>query len=363
MIEGHGGNVYAMARQLGCQPEEILDMSSNINPLGMPPGLQTCLQDHVDCIGMLPEADASTAGRNLAALLNVDACRVLAGNGTTQFIYSACAAVKMRKALIVGPTYADYADACRMHGIEPQYFLTHAGTGFEVDLAQLGRQIPGYHAVFICNPNNPTGRGIPVDALADLCRTHPQTHFIVDESYLPFSPGYENQSMAHCRLENVSVLWSMSKIFGVPGLRAGFLIAGENTVSRFKRFMQPWSMNSMAQAAMDYLGNHRSAVDAFITSTRDFLMTERQRFANRLDACQALTVFPSETSYLLIGLRRGLNAQTVCAHMAKARILIRNCSNFYGLSDSYVRVALKDEDANRSAARKLKEAAQGVPRP
>lgn len=371
MIQGHGGNIFAVARLLGCRPGEIIDMSSNINPLGAPPGLREHLLDHLDRIGVLPEVDSRTAIAHMAGLLNVDTRRMLAGNGTTQFIYTVCPALDARKVLVVGPTYADYADACRMHRLAPSYFLADAPTRFEVHLDLLDRGIKGFDAVFICNPNNPTGTQIPREALIQLCRANPRTHFIIDESYLPFAPGGRPgsmaesmaESMATCELENVSVLWSFSKIFGSPGLRAGFLIASEATIGRFQRYMQPWGLNSLAQAAVDYIGHHPRTVMAFVENTRRYLEKERWQFRDDLASVNAITLYPSVTSYILIGLPQGFHAESVYAHMAQKRILIRNCSNFHGLSNRFVRVALKDSPVNRLAAGHLVEYLQpsGIP--
>jgi threonine-phosphate decarboxylase len=363
VIQGHGGNIFAVARLLGCRPGEIIDMSSNINPLGVPPGLREHLLDHLDRIGVLPEVDSRTAVAHMAALLDVDTRRMLAGNGTTQFIYTVCPALDAQKVLIVGPTYADYADACRMHRLEPSYFLADATAHFEVHLDMLDQGIKGFDTVFICNPNNPTGTLIPCEALIQLCRANPHTHFIIDESYLPFAPsdqlegmaGSMAESMAACELENVSVLWSFSKIFGSPGLRAGFLIANEATIDRFQRYMQPWSLNSLAQAAIDYLGHNRGTVMAFVENTRRYLAKERLQFRDDLASVIAITLYPSVTSYILIGLPQGFNAEGVYQHMAQKRILIRNCSNFHGLSNRFVRVALKDSPVNRTAAGHLVE--------
>lgn len=353
MIQGHGGNIYAMARKLGCRTDEIIDMSSNINPLGMPPGLMDSLRERLNRAGALPEVDAAAAVDGMAALLGVDAGRVLAGNGTTQFIYTACPALDTRKALIVGPTYADYADACRMHYIEPDFFLADAGTRFDVDLERLGQWLDDADTVFICNPNNPTGRLIPHARLRRFCQAHSKVRFIIDESYLPFAPAEQSQSMTTCELENVSVLWSASKIFGMPGLRAGFLIANSDIVSRFQRFMQPWSLNSLAQAAVEFLVNDPAATMQFIEKTRGYLEKERQCFQDDLAAETSLDVYSSLTSYFLIRLPQGGDAGEVCGRMARQRILIRNCSNFHGLSDRFVRVALKDPEANRLAAERL----------
>jgi threonine-phosphate decarboxylase len=360
MIRGHGGDIYATARRLDCLPEDIVDMSSNINPLGMPQELRVYLRDRLDTVGVLPEADGRSAARQIAGLLGIEARRILAGNGTTHFIYTACPALASRKVLIVGPTYADYADACRMHGIEPQYFLTREDQRFDVRLNLLDQAVNGMDTVFVCNPNNPTGRLIPRDGLLQLCHSHPDTHFIIDESYMPFVPGGRPLSMGHEDLANVSVLWSISKIFGLPGIRAGFLIGGEATVERFRRFMQPWGLNSLAQAAAAWLGSHSAAVAEFMDRTRAFLEEERRRFRERLAEATRLDLFESRTSYLLMALPAGMRAGDLCRAMEQQRILIRDCGNFHGLSNRYVRVALKDPRVNRLAAGCLVEFLTGA---
>lgn len=355
MIQGHGGNIYAMARQLGCRPEEIVDMSSNINPLGMLPGLSDHLQSRIDSVSALPEVDSQAAIGSMAHFLEVDPSRMLAGSGTTQFIYTACPALEARNVLIAGPTYADYADACRVHGIEPVHFLATEETRFEVDYERLDQALCGMDTAFICNPNNPTGRLMPHDRLLQLCRQHPKTQFIIDESYLSFAPTDQALTMASCELDNVSVLWSFSKIFGSPGLRAGFLIANRGTVLRFQHFMQPWSLNAMAQEAIAYLGSQRSMAMDYIEKTRSFLEKERGFFIDTLVAHVRMKLYKSVTSYLLLSLPKELKADKVCAHMAKNRILIRNCGNFHGLSHRFVRIALKDPEMNRRVARELAE--------
>ena len=355
MIRGHGGNVYDLARRLGCAPEEILDLSSNINPLGMPPGLLDHLRGRLGVIGVLPEADGRSAARHMAALLGLSADRILAGNGTTQFIYSVCPALGARQVLIVGPTYADYADACRMHRIEPRYFLTRVQNQFDIDWTELDQALADMDVAFVCNPNNPTGRLIPHDLLLALCQAQPRTHFVIDESYLPFVPTSHAQSMAGCELPNVSVMHSISKIFGVPGLRAGFLIANPAIVARFIDFMQPWILNSLAQEALAWLYRNHAQVEAFVAETHGYLETERGTFRQALASGAQMMVYPSLTSYLLVGLPDSWRADEVCALMAQERLLIRNCSNFYGLSDRFIRVALKHTDLNRLAARRLVE--------
>lgn len=352
MIKGHGGNVVALAEELGCPAEAITDMSSNINPLGTMPGLIAHIREHLDRIRVLPEVDARASIGAVAGLLGVAPERVLAGGGTTQFIYTACAALNAKRVLILGPTYADYTDGCRIHGIEPEFFLSEARHGFQPQVERLRQIVPAFDTVFLCNPNNPTGQLIGQQTLFELCASHPQVRFIIDESYLPFAPANQATSMTDCGLDNVIVLWSVSKIFGMPGLRAGFLVANEGVAERFSRFMQPWCVNSLAQEAVCFLGDHLTEVAAFIEQTRDYLRQEGALFAKRL-AKARLTLFPSVTSYFLMQLDAHITASEVCAQVGRQRFLIRNCANFHGLDERYIRIALKDAATNEAVCRHL----------
>lgn len=355
MLYGHGGNIFQLARQLGCATDDIIDMSSNINPLGSPPGLLAHLKNRLDSVGVLPEVDSRTVSDGMASLLGVATVRVLAGGGTTQFIYTACTALGAHKVLIVGPTYADYADAVRMHGSAPLFYLTQAENDFQVDTDELESALEGCDTAFLCNPNNPTGTLVPGTKLEALCRKFPHINFIIDESYLPFVPAEAHETMMHRPLDNVIVLYSVSKIYGIPGLRAGFLVASPEVIERFRALIPPWSLNSPAQEALTFIIRNPSAVAAFVAETQRYLDMERRAFCRRMGDCPGLKVFDSVTSYLLMQLPAELTSDAVCDTMGHYRILIRNCSNFHGLSDRYVRLALKAREINRMAAERLVE--------
>jgi threonine-phosphate decarboxylase len=310
------------------------------------------LKNRLELLRYLPEVDGRSTARAIAGLLEVDESRVLAGGGTTQFIYTACKALDTRRALIVAPTYADYTDGCRVNGIEPAFFLTQEETGFQPDLDRLAAVLSDYDTVFLCNPNNPTGRLADHAELVALCRAHAQVRFLIDESYLPFVPTGQDASMSRCCLDNVIVLWSTSKIFGMPGLRAGFLVAEPTVTASFQHFMQPWCVNTLAQEAIGFLGHNLEAARAFIDRTRAYLADQGARFRQRLQG-GPLLVHPSLTSYFLIRLPERIPAETVCQALAAKRFLIRNCANFHGLSDRHIRIALKDEAANEAVARHL----------
>jgi threonine-phosphate decarboxylase len=363
VIGGHGGNIYDLARELGCSPVDIIDLSSNVNPLGPPPGLCDYLSQHMQAIGVLPEVDNRGMIQGYAEHLSVSTERLVAGSGTTQFIYSIPRVLDVKKALIVGPTYSDYADACRMHGIAPIFFLCREGQEFQPDLDRLEEESAVADTVFVCNPNNPTGALIPAERLKRLCLRHPKVRFIVDESYLPFVAGGEAHSLAACGLENVIVLLSISKIYRIPGLRVGFLIAAPAIADAFAGSIWPWSVGSLSQAAVSFLSGAGGALSAFVAETRGYLEDQRRELRRRFASVPGLKVYPSTTSFVLIRLPEGLSAATTWSHLARERILIRNCGNFRGLSDRFIRIAPKDSETTRRVAERLAELSARPPGP
>jgi threonine-phosphate decarboxylase len=201
---------------------------------------------------------------------------------------------------------------------------------------------------------------MPAAALEDLCRRHRQVRFVVDESYLPFVRDGENESLVACSHPNLVVLNSMSKIFRVPGLRIGFAVAPQPIVDILRPHILPWSVNALAQAAVHFLMTREPGISNFIRSTREFLETERNLLRRRLGGDTRFVLFESTTAFVLTGLGSALSAEGICAELAAARILIRNCANFTGLSSRYVRVSLKTAEANRDLAQRLLAIASGT---
>lgn len=353
MIIGHGGNIFALAEKLGCLPGDIIDMSSNINPLGPMPGIMAHLRENLSDLEMLPEADAGGLILKFSSQYGVEPEKILAGSGTTQFIYTLPMALDARQALILGPTYADYADACRMYNTACRWEIASEDTAFVPDLDSLAAKIPGMDLVFICNANNPTGRLIPGSDLDAICRAHPRTVFVIDESYLPFVPEAENETMLDRPLSNVVVLHSMSKIYKIPGLRLGFLVGPEKIIEKLRKYQLPWGVNALAQTAAHFLFDEKRAADAFVRKTRAYIRTEMQDFFKNLSGHELLELYPSVTTFMLVKLPASLRAGQVCDIFSRKKILLRNCANFHGLSDRFIRISLKHPQINRRVAEEL----------
>jgi threonine-phosphate decarboxylase len=353
MIRGHGGNIYALAKALGCRPEAIIDMSSNVNPFGPPPGLLTHLKERLLRIGALPEVDARSAVERFAHHCGLPAMQVAIASGTTQLIYQLPRALKTKRALIIGPTYADYRDGCARHRVESVLCLAGQENSFHPDVNAFRADLKDFDTVYVCNPNNPTGTLIGRQTLADLCREFPATRFIVDESYLPFVQGREEVTLVRDRPPNALVLHSMSKIFRIPGLRIGFAIGEAEIIRCLEDHALPWNINSLALEAVHYLLDAEDAMAAFVRDTQDRLAYEQTAMLERLSVIPGLHVFPSATGFFLVRLPASYQSSAVCRKLAEEKILVRDCANFEGLSDRFIRISLQDGDTNRRCARAL----------
>ncbi|MCG8473622.1 MAG: pyridoxal phosphate-dependent class II aminotransferase [Desulfobacterales bacterium] len=355
MIIGHGGNIYKLAKELGVRPLDITDMSSNLNPLGPPSGLMDHLKEKLSTIVSLPEVDAGHIKGLLAEKYGISPELILAGNGTTEFIYSIPRALKTRRALIVGPTYADYRDACEMYGAEADFLVAQKENAFCVDAMDIAEASTGYDTVFLCNPNNPTGTMVSPEAIKTMAESRPEVRFVIDESYLPFACDAYGQSVARFGLANVIVLNSMSKVFRIPGLRVGFLMAPAAIISEFEKYVLPWSVNAMAQAAVTFILEGGQAIDAFLSSTRSYVKKEKDRFVAALEAMEGITPFSAETYFVICELHGENKAADLWAALAKEAVLIRDCTNFIGLEGEFVRFSLKEEAVNDRLIELLKK--------
>jgi len=356
MITGHGGNIRELAENLGCHVNDIIDMSSNLNPLGPPENIEKIISNNLDKIRSLPEPDALTMKKNFAKFYGINHSCVAAGNGTTWFIYSVPQALGSKKALIAGPTYSDYKDACIMHGVKVAHCPAEESNIFNPDIDKISAMAQQADTVFICNPNNPTGCLISREKLEFLIEKHENTVFIVDESYLPFVERAQDISMVKkLKYKNLIVLSSMSKIFKIPGLRTGFLSASKNIVEKIMTHYQPWSVNALAQAVINDIFDHPEKIEPFYQKTKKFITTEKQIFLEHLNNIQGIQLFDSKTYFILARLTNNTKSKEFCAEIARNKILIRDCSNFTGLSDAHVRFSLKTRQENLDLAKLIKQ--------
>lgn len=339
----HGGNIYDVARTTGVEPGDIIDFSASINPLGTPRQIKRAIRDHLRDIEHYPDPDSLQLRNRLSETFNVDPSLVFCGNGCTELIYLLPRALPFARVLIPQPTFNEYERACRA-ARAPCTVLPYPlleSDNFDIEPVKLIRQAlkERADAVFLCNPNNPTGRTVERAALEEAAALAAQggIYFIIDESFIEFT----SEASAVALTEGnpwIIVLRSMTKFYALPGLRLGWGVFPSRAASALTARREPWSVNALAQAAgltaLDLTG-HRDRTHAFLSRQKVRL---EKGFKDL-----GIDYVPSHANYYLLRCRR---APLIIKGLEEHNILMRGCSGFTGLGDRYIRVAVKRKREN-----------------
>ena len=348
MSSGHGGNLTRLASEYGCDPGEILDFSANLNPLGPPPGLRDIISRHVGDLVHYPDPDSSLFLARAARSWNLDPAMLVAGNGTSELLFTAVRTLPVRRGVIPVPSYIDYETACRASGLPVERLVLGPDNGFTLDLDVLAGMLAPGDLVLLGQPANPTGVVSDIRALLECILFHPDVFFLVDEAFGGFVPGFRSLAGA---ADNLVTLHSLTKIFAIPGLRLGFLAADPALAERIRNQLAPWSVNTLAQACGAAFLDHSDYLARTVETTR----TLREKLGAELGRLPGLTVYPGQANYLLVR-SQTLGADEL-AHrlMADHRIAIRTCGGYPGLDQSYFRVAVRPQEDNRALVSALEQ--------
>ncbi|WP_305041330.1 threonine-phosphate decarboxylase CobD [Geoalkalibacter sp.] len=340
----HGGNVLQTARELGLSPEAILDFSASINPHGVPQGVLAAIRASLARIQHYPEIDGGSLREALAAHHRLPAEHFLPGSGSTELIYLLPRVLRPRRALLVAPCFSEYERSLSQVGCAVEFLPLSPADGFSFDPQRLlNRLEPDTDLILIANPANPTGRATPPEALLDLAaRVREQALVLIDEAFVDFCP--EHSLLPYLGKErNLFVLRSLTKFYAIPGLRAGYLAGPPRTVARLAQAREPWTLSTPALAA----AHACLAEEAFRRQTWELIPQWREQLQRGLEEL-GLRVFSSSANYLLARLGEGAPSATqVSAGLREKGILLRDCSNFPGLDQRYVRAAVRLPDENR----------------
>ena len=336
MQHGHGDDIHAY-------PDIRLNFSSNVYNHFDHSALFAYLTTQLPLLGNYPEPTPSRLEQALAKRLQLTPPQVMATSGATEAIYLVAQAFGGSRSYILGPTFSEYADACRIHAHRTATLTPHTPAEALEALAAIPRQPQGETPAlcWLCNPNNPTGTVLERKGLLQLVQRRPDLLFVVDASYAPFTAEPLLQPAHAAGLPNVVMLHSMTKRFAIPGLRLGFVTAHAGLLERLRALQMPWSVNSLAQAAGHYLLAH--VADYHLPLQQ--LLNERTRVAEAL-AQLGVGVHPSDTHILLCQCPCGTAAWLKDRLAHDHGILIRDASNFSGLTQAHFRIAVQQPTEN-----------------
>ena len=320
----HGAVDPAALLAEGIAPEGVVDFSSNQSPLGAAPGVADAVA--AATVDSYPDPRAAAFCAGAAALHGVPASCVVAGNGSTELIrlIAQLTLAPGDIAVTAGPSFGEYAVATELAGArlaDARFAHGGHGLGLNCEEAALRSALAATRTplCWLCSPNNPTGATLAGTLIEEAVAGNPGTLFVLDEAYCDLLPRPQ-WSAGTLAAGNLVVLRSMTKTWGLAGLRLGYALAAEDTATRLRAAAPPWSVNTCAQAAgcaaLADLDHH--------ASTLRLLRGERDRLSAELRA-RGWTVEPSDAGFFLIHV--GSAAAARAALLARG-CLVRDCTSF-----------------------------------
>lgn len=350
-INGHGADIYSASKSIGIDENNIIDFSSNINPLGVPKAVTDAIISAVLQINRYPDVNSRELVKSISSYENMEENMIFCGSGAAEVIFRIPMYLKPENALITAPTFSEYESALKTVNCKVNYYNLSEKQEFKITEDFLKYINSEIDIVFICNPNNPTGQMTEKKQMEEIishCERQ-NTIVVVDECFIDFVEDKERYSVKPLlkRYSNLLILKAFTKIFAIPGVRLGYCLGNSRIIEGLKNSGPPWNVSNLAQAA----GISALKETDYVKRTVDYVKKEREYLSNELSKLN-MKVYKSYGNYILF---RYKDCTDLKERMLEKGILIRSCSNYNNLADDYYRIAVKSSEDNKIFIQRLKD--------
>jgi len=351
----HGGDIYTEGMLKG---KQLLDFSSNINPLGVPQSFTDHLTEAVEKMEVYPDIQYRLSKKNICKYLNkgshffypkgkkldfqFTSDDLVLGNGAGEIIDIAIASLK--SICIVMPSFVEYKKSASKNGVKVVY--SHLNEDMTINYDDLARKAQEVEGIIIGNPNNPNGGiidKVKFQPILDYCQKS-QKRVIIDEAFIEFT-GDIGASMLELAEDYscLCIIRALTKFYGMPGIRFGYSVSKDRDYNQLMRDRQiPWNINTFAELALECVLED----EKYIQETLKWMDQEGDYFVENLKKFKIIKkVYPTQANFVLVQLNEGKGTQ-LYNQLIKDGILIRTCKNYEGLGDQYVRLAIKSREDN-----------------
>ena len=332
----HGGRFSG-----GNQQIDILDFSSNTSPAGMPSSVKSAIKKRIDEMEHYPDADSLSLISSLKKYTGLSDSNIVVGNGAIEILYNFCTVFLSKKHVLIPiPTFSEYESASKLTDCKFTFFKT---MNLSEDIDSFISQIPKNGCVFVCNPNNPTGTILSKTQLTKIISSaKTKSSFVfIDECFIELVPE-SDQSIINLvkKYDNLFVLRSLTKSFGLAGIRIGYGVSSKIIIDILKKIKIPWSVNALAQEAGIIAIKNKS----HLKKSKSIIKNELNFLKKKIAEIPGFEIHDSSTNFILIKTKN--NSTKLQKKLLKHKILIRDCKNFRGLNNHYIRIAVKSHKDN-----------------
>ena len=354
----HGGNVWEVSEKYNIPIDQLIDFSISTNPLGVPETALESIRQHLNWIKHYPDPDPEWLLEALAKSDGVKPDNVIVANGSTELIYlfNEVFLENGYEAIIPVPSFSEYKAAIEKFGGNMTFLKCDPAKNFQLNVEELEKTISNKtRIIFLCNPNSPTGALYDKADVLRVIKFAAERDVLVflDEDYIDFVDDSKRYSMAEYvdDYNNLFVLRSLTKFFGLAGVRIGYGIGSPDLIQVLKNIKMPWSVNSLAMFAT---ASAVKDVD-FIKKSRLLVSNSRKEMMELFTSVPWLKVYPSETNFLLIEITRdNLTSTKIREGLAKKGFIIRDCKDFDGLNNRFFRVTVRMPEENQKLIEQIK---------
>ena len=359
----HGGNIRWAAKTFGIPDDKLLDFSANINRTPWPRRFEQVLSTSLCNRQDYPDPEYEALRETVAAQTGTCCSCVSVGNGSIELLYALFRSRPRLRMVLLEPTFGEYRRALEMTSGQAIVHRLTASSQWRLDRSTVNGLLQDADGIIVCTPNNPTGRLLDADSVQWLLSHAERGKLIVfDEAFMDYveDVGAVSSSSRSAIIhavsgENVFVLRSLTKFFGMAGLRLGLGFGGRKLTASVRRQQEPWTVNCVAEGLGRVLYSPDPSIEAWREDCRRAMMEEREQLRTSMLQL-GLDVFPSDASFLLVDVRSwGMSAADLQYKLGRRGLLVRDCSSFFGENATYVRIAVRSSADNSRLIAALKE--------
>ena len=344
-VVSHGG---IFSYDLDYNPR-LLDFSSNVNPLGFPSKVRETFKN-LSHVSIYPDPNSNELRIHLQKYTGIPKNQIVVGNGATEIIYNYCNAfLRKQKVLIPIPTFGEYESAATLNSAILYFFKT---MDLNKSLSEFQDMISNKNCIILCNPNNPTGVLTKRKNMLKILESAYDKSAMVflDECFIELVPAGNESVVSYLKeFDNLFILRSLTKSFGLAGIRVGYGLGNKKMIEILQKIKIPWNVSGIAQKSSIKALSDKS----HLPRTLNLIRKESKFLMKSISGIKGFNCYNSDTNFILI--KSKIKSNQIQKRLLKRNILVRDCNTFRGLDNSFIRIAVRTHKENLKLIEALRE--------
>lgn len=334
----HGANPHHVYAKLGVDvPARVLDFSENVNPAGPPQTVRVMWPNLLAEMGTYPDPVGEPFLTAVADFHDIDKSQLFVGNGAAELLALIAERYRDKRAIVVHPTFSEYEATLRAKNVEVIRVIASELDGFKLPVDEVKQAMATAPVLYLCTPNNPTGVMPAQEDLGAIIRHGAEVgcDVVLDEAFIDFVDEKLSFIASIKNHSHVIVVRSMTKMYAIPGIRLGYVVAHPSIIEGIKRLAPHWNVNGMAAR----IGAACLPEESFRQQAIQHSNQQREQFKSFLKG-YGCTVTDSVTNFLAFKINQ--DANKLYLDLLERGIVLRHSENFRGMDGRWFRIGMKN---------------------